>query len=106
MFRTTPLVCLGHNNQDIYIQDTDYLPSSDLEYSSLVWGAESLTLLCPKDEGEEPYVTIPELVQKVLHHRSYVNMQQRNRLGVAVHPATSLQIHALRARGTLDSSAG
>ena len=71
-----------------------------------MWGAESLTLLCPKDGGEEPYITIPELVQKVLHHRSYVNMQQRNRLGVAVHPATSLQIHALRARGSLDNSTG
>lgn len=81
-----------------------------------MWGEESLTLLCPTPtpaeadgEGaglEEPYVLVPELVQKVFHYRAYVSVQQRSLLGVVVHPATSFQIYALRARGCVDASAG
>jgi hypothetical protein len=37
--------------------------SSDLDYSSLVWGDETLTLLCPP-AGEEPHLALPELIQK------------------------------------------
>lgn len=86
----------------------------DIEYSSIAWGDETVTLLCPMGGGgagggaggEEPYVMVSEMVQKVFHHRSYVSVEQRNKLGVALLPASSLQIHALRARGAVDSSAG
>ena len=42
---------------------------ADLEYSSLVWGDEVLTLLCPP-AGEEPHLALPELIQKVRLHIS------------------------------------
>ncbi len=94
--------------------DVLFPPPPDIDYSSIQWGSESLTLLCPTGGGgggggaggEEPYVIVSELVQKVLKHRSHVNVQQRNKLGVIILPASSFQIHALRARGALDSSAG
>ena len=41
-----------------------YLHLPDLEYTSLVWGEEMLSLLCPP-AGEEPYLALPELIQKV-----------------------------------------
>lgn len=82
------------------------LDDQELEYCSITWGEESLTLLCPSNGTEEPYVPIPELLQKVLHQRSFISVQQRTQLGVTVHPATSLQVHALRARGSVDTSTG
>ena len=39
-------------------------------------------------------------------HRSLVSVQRRAQLGVVSVPATSIQIHALRARGSLDSFTG
>ena len=36
----------------------------DLEYSSLLWGEQTLALLCPANDGE-PHLAIPELVKKV-----------------------------------------
>lgn len=86
-----------------------------MEYASISWGDETLTLLRPTSlpgpsgagvGGAEPYVIVPELVQKVFHHRAFVSMQQRSRLGITIHPATSFQVHALRARGTVDANAG
>ena len=46
-----------------------YIVSSDLDYSSLVWGDEVLTLLCPP-AGEEPHLALPELIQKAC----YINL--------------------------------
>ena len=45
--------------------------TSDLEYSSLVWGEEVLTLLCPP-AGEEPYLALPELIQKASLNNIYL----------------------------------
>lgn len=36
----------------------------DLEYVSMVWGDREVTLLCPPG-GTEPFLAIPELVDKV-----------------------------------------
>ncbi len=77
----------------------------DLEYSSIQWDDQTLTLLGVR--GEEPYLAVPELVQKIFHYqRSYISVQLRNSLGVVFLSATSLQIHALRARGSVDNQAG
>ena len=43
---------------------------------------------------------------QVFHYRSYVSAQRRSDLGVVTLPASSLQIHALRARDSLDSIPG
>ena len=43
---------------------------------------------------------------QVYRFRSFVSVQRRSRLGVTIVPASSLQIHALRARGSLDSTPG
>ena len=48
----------------MYIQMYNVL-TVDLEYTSLVWGEEMLTLLRPP-AGEEPYLALPELIQKVI----------------------------------------
>ena len=45
--------------------------SPDLDYSSLLWGDEVLTLLCPP-AGEEPHLALPELIQKVFYINLYV----------------------------------
>ena len=43
---------------------------------------------------------------QVFQYRSFVNTQKRKRLDVITLPATSLQIHALRARGSVDAFTG
>ena len=39
----------------------------DLDYISMVWGESEVTLLCPP-RGAEPFIAIPELVDKVPIH--------------------------------------
>uniref|UniRef100_A0A1X7TDV7 Uncharacterized protein n=1 Tax=Amphimedon queenslandica TaxID=400682 RepID=A0A1X7TDV7_AMPQE len=81
------------------------LSDQDLDYNYLPWGdGRSITLLTPP--SGEPYVAIAELVAKIFSQRSQVSLQKRTRLGVPTVPATSLQIHALRARGSIDPSSG
>ena len=41
-----------------------YYTHTDLEYTSLVWGDEVLSMLCPAG-GAEPHLALPELIQKV-----------------------------------------
>ena len=43
---------------------------------------------------------------KVFRYRSYMSVQRRLKLGVISVPATSIQIHALRARGSLEAFTG
>jgi hypothetical protein len=77
----------------------------DLEYVYMPWGSDkSLTLLLPP-QGE-PHIAIAELVDKIFIQRSQVSLQKRTRFGIPTIPATSLQIHALRARGSIDPSSG
>lgn len=81
------------------------LNDQDLDYNYLPWGDEKrLTLLCPPTG--EPHVAIAELVDKIFSQRSQVSLQKRTRLGISTVPATSLQIHALRARGSIDPASG
>ena len=42
---------------------SDSSPPPDLEYSTLMWGDQSLTMLC--SPNEEPHLAIPELISKV-----------------------------------------
>ena len=48
----------------VHISNTHMYCTVDLGYSSMTWNDEILTLLCPVG-GEEPYLAIPELIQKV-----------------------------------------
>ena len=43
---------------------------------------------------------------QIFEQRSQVSMQRRSQFGIAAVPATSLQIHALRARGSIDPASG
>lgn len=42
----------------------------------------------------------------MFRYRSYMSVQRRLKLGVVSVPATSIQIHALRARGSLEAFTG
>ena len=43
---------------------------------------------------------------QVFHNRSYVSTQRRNELGISTVTASLIQIHALRAKGSLDAFTG
>jgi hypothetical protein len=81
------------------------LDDQQLEYSSMRWGECEVSLLCPPG-GAEPFIAIPELVDKIFHNRAYVSVQRRSDLGITTLPATSLQMHSLRAKGSLDAFTG
>ena len=48
----------------LHIGNTHMYYTVGVEYSSVAWNDEVLTLLCPVG-GEEAYLAIPELIQKV-----------------------------------------
>ena len=115
----SPLSDQGYNN--CHFPEFMFSVPLDIEYNYLSWSDErSITLLTPPTG--EPYVAIAELVAKVTREReresgllfllqifsqrSQISLQKRTRLGVPTIPATSLQIHALRARGSIDPSSG
>ena len=82
-----------------------YSTHTALEYSPIIWGDETLTLLTP-EVGAEGYLAIPELVHKVFKSRSHVSSELRMRLGIHILPASALQILALRSRGSVEATAG
>ena len=55
---------------------------------------------------EHTYMCLPHTTTQIFHNRSFVSPQQRSELGIATIPATSLQVYALRAKGSIDNYTG